>query len=141
MTHLGSDESATVLAVGLVQNPTAVAMTPAEDVIIVRQNGGTNRVVVLSREGRSLLRVPLTTADVATGYWGLAVSRSNVVAVPDFSKNKVVVCSLSGEWKRTIDTAALDSPLGQVCGAAFDPRGHLWVCDRTAKTFVVMETQ
>ena len=138
--RLGRGGAATLLGVGLVQQPHSVALTPGEDGVVVRQNGGTNRVVVLARDGASILRVLLTTADMTDGYWGLAVSRSGVVAGADSEQPWLVVSSGGGEWKRTIDAAALGSPLG-VHGAAFDARERLWTCDRAANCFVVMAPQ
>ena len=72
---------ATLLAAGLVQDPMAVALTPTEDALVVRQEGGANRVLVLTRDGSAIVRVLLTAAEVTHGYHGLAVSRSGVVAV------------------------------------------------------------
>ena len=137
VAHLGRGP-ATLLAAGLVQGPRAVALTPTEDALVVRQQGGANRVLVLTRDGSAIVRVLLTTADVAYGYFGLAVSRSGVVAVPVFSKQQVVVVSVDGAWKRSIDAAVLGSPLGNVYGAAFDSREQIWTCDFNAKCFVVI---
>ena len=132
---------ATLLAAGLVQDPRAVALTPTEDALVVRQDGGANRVLVLTRDGSAIVRVLLTTADMAQGH-GLAVSRSGVVAVPDTNgKQQVVVVSVDGAWKRSIDAAVLGSPLGNVCGAAFDSREQLVVCDRTGNCFVVIASK
>ena len=132
-------EAPTLLGVGLLQSPLCVAVTRDEDAVVVRQDGGSNRVVVLARDGCSLLRVLLTSADVAHGYHGLSVSRSGVVAAADYGQRAVVVCGVDGTWKRTIDAAALGSPLGRVYGAGFDSREQLWTYDRKAKCLVIME--
>ena len=98
--------TATLLGVGLLQRPFLVALTAAEDALVVRQSGGTNRVVVLARDGRSLLRVLLTVDDVAPGHEGhvgLAVSRDGVVAAADWSQQKIVLCDVK---QRTPSLAA-----------------------------------
>ena len=141
VAQVGRAGTAVVLGAGLVQRPCAVALTPAEDGVIVRQQGGANRVVVLARDGSALVRVLLTTADVNSGYCGLGVSRSGVVAVCDYRKQSITLCSVDGAWKRTITAAVLASPLGAVCGAAFDRDERVWVIDRTAGCFVVVAPQ
>ena len=141
VAQVGRAGTAVVLGAGLVQWPRAVALTPAEDGVIVRQDGGANRVVVLARDGSALVRVLLTTADVTYGCHGLGVSRSGVVAVPDDGKQSITLCSVDGAWKRTITAAVLASPLGVVFGAAFDRDERVWVIDRTAGCFVVVAPQ
>ena len=141
VAQVGRAGTAVVLGAGLVQGPCAVALTPAEDGVIVRQEGGANRVVVLARDGSALVRVLLTTADVTYGYWGLGVSRSGVVAVPDYVNQSITLCSVDGAWKRTITAAVLASPLGVVRGAAFDRDERVWVIDNTAGCFVVVAPQ
>ena len=63
----------------------------------MRQSGGTNRVVVLARDGASILRVLLTTAAMTLGFDSLAVSCSGVVAGADAHQQRLVVSSSGGE--------------------------------------------
>ena len=97
-----------------------------------------NHVVVLARDGKSILRVLLTDSDVQ-GYHGLTVSPSGVVAMADYSKTRLVVCSLGGVWKRTIDAGAIGVALSSTYGVAFDAQERLWTCDMRGKAFVVIE--
>ena len=143
LPDLGRAGTATLLGVGLLQIPFAVALTPAEDALVVRQEGGTNRVVVLARDGSAILRVLLTKDDVAyahTGHYGLAVSRSGVMAAADCGQQKIMLRSVGGEWKRTVDAALLGGPLGSVRGAAWDSQERLWSCHRKDKCFVVISS-
>ena len=67
------------LGKGALRGPVAVALSPAQDAVIVRQQGGSHRVVVLSRADGAVLRALLTAADINNSP-GLAVSAAGVVA-------------------------------------------------------------
>ncbi len=140
LPDLGRAGTATQLGTGGLQGPMCAALTRAEDAIVVRQQG-TNRVVVVARSGGAVLRVLLTAADVTYGFSGVAVSSCGVVAAPDHRKMAIVVCSVDGAWKRTIPAALLGGQLQNPCGAAFDSRDRLWLCDQGAKCWVTIEPQ
>ena len=67
------------------------------------------------------------------------MSRSGVVAVGAHGNGWVWVCSVGGEWKRKIESAALPSPLGACYGAAFDAQERVVTCDWTGTAFVRIE--
>ena len=136
VANLGRAGTATLLGVGLLLQPAYTAFTPSEDAIIVRQLGGPNRIVVLARDGTSILRVLPISADDPIGLFGLAVSRSGVVAAGANNQQWVLVCSVGGEWKRKIDTAQLPALPANLRGVAFDSQERLITCSHGAKAFV-----
>ena len=136
VANLGRAGTATLLGVELLRNPTCVAFTPWEDAIVVRQERGPNRIVVLARDGKSILRVLPISTDDPGGCCGLAVSRSGVVAAGANGQQWVLVCSVGGEWKRKIDTTQLPALPEYLCGVAFDSQERLITCSHWPKVFV-----
>src|SRR5262249_51060986 len=125
LPSLGRDGAAMLLGVGLLQKPDCVALTSTETAIVVQQSDVTNPLVVLARNGASILRVlPVLPDMIGQDWaWGLAVSRSGVVAVSTCEKDWVFVCDVGGQWKRKIDVA------GYARGVAFDSRERLVVIE------------
>ena len=128
-----------LLGVGLLHHPYYVALTPSEDGIVVRQQSDDGHIVVLARNGRSILRVLATYADLTQGYFGLAVTRSGVVAAGAENERWVFVCDVGGEWKRRIDRTQLPDLPAKLYGVGFDSQERLITCSWAAKAFVRIE--
>lgn len=121
IASLGEHGDARVLGKELLQGPLAVALTDAEDALIVLED--CRRVVVLSRDAKCILRVLLDIAGLPRSTITLAV-HNDVVTVP--RPRSVVLLDVRGTWKRTMSGATL--PI--FFGVATDQRGDLWISDR-----------